>query len=238
MSEAERLDAASAAFAADVETLLRATLPGEHEVRSREEGGRYVVSPPVGPSSKPATVPLFVDGEELAKLHFSFRLGVDSAGEYLKATRADFHVLSTLDSKPLARLEYQSDIHTAPIAHWQVHGERGALTHLMTHANTVRPRQVARPHDMSSLHFPVGGERFRPCLEDFIEFLIRELGVDRVSGWDDAIASGRMAWRRKQLRAAVRDLPAEAADILRTLGWHVAPPGDQIFANEAVLTKW
>jgi hypothetical protein len=41
---------------------------------------------------------------------------------------------------------------------------------------------------MSDLHFPVGGSRFRPSLEDVLDMLVRELGVDHEPGWRDALA--------------------------------------------------
>jgi hypothetical protein len=58
---------------------------------------------------------------------------------------------------------------------------------------------------LASLHLPVGGVRFRPSLEDVLEFAIRELGVEALSGWEDAIAEGQQRWRWVQLQAAVRD---------------------------------
>jgi hypothetical protein len=78
-----------------------------------------------------------------------------------------------------------------PIAHWQVHAERGALSHLLSRAYEHDPRSVPRPHDLSSLHIPVGGERFRPCLEDVLQFLITNCGIDSVPGWDAPVLSGR-----------------------------------------------
>lgn len=65
---------------------------------------------------------------------------------------------------------------------------------------------------MSDLHFPVGGSRFRPCLEDILDMLVRELGVDHQPGWRDALADGRERWRRMQTAAVVRDAPGEAID--------------------------
>jgi hypothetical protein len=44
-----------------------------------------------------------------------------------------------------------------------------------------RGRALANNHSvpaMRELHFPVGGPRFRPCLEDVLEMLVVELGVD------------------------------------------------------------
>ncbi|WP_454050332.1 hypothetical protein [Cellulomonas sp. Marseille-Q8402] len=85
---------------------------------------------------------------------------------------------------------------------------------------------------MSTLHFPLGGHRFRPAFEDVLEMLVREFGLDTRDGWEDAVRTGRERWRGTQLRAAVRDDPASAAAALGDLGYAVtapaaAPPGDQ-----------
>src|SRR5690606_4232088 len=144
---------------------------------------------------------------------------------HLKAVRSDFAVYSVLDRRhPLFRLDYQANMHTVPVAHWQFHAERGSLTHLLTLANQHNPRQVPNPHTISKLHFPVGGERFRQCMEDVLQFLIQECGVDSRRKWRQVVDRGREEWRRIQLRAAVRDLQEEAADVLVKEGWAVTPP--------------
>ena len=146
---------------------------------------------------------------------------------------------STLDRQPLLRLEYRADMHSAPVAHWQVHAERGAFSHLLTHAHAHRPKTVGKPHDISSLHLPVGGERFRPSLEDVLQFLVSDCGVDYRPGWEDAVNQGRRNWRLLQLRATVRDGQDEAARVLRDLGWTVqAPSQREVTDNNAILTRW
>jgi len=75
------------------------------------------------------------------------------------------------------------------------------------------------------LHYPLGGERFRPCLEDFLEGMIHEFGIDAEEGWEEALASGRETWRCSQTAAVVRDAPEVAAEMLRNLGYQVCPPG-------------
>ena len=95
-----------------------------------------------------------------------------------------------------------------------------------------------RPNDLSSLHFPVGGERFRPCFEDFLHFLVEECGVDRVDGWVDVIREGREQWRRRQLRSTIRDAQAEAAEVLRKQGWTVEPPPALVNEHQGSFTRW
>ena len=87
---------------------------------------------------------------------------------------------------------------------------------------------------MSDLHFPVGGTRFRPCLEDVLDMLVRELGVDHADAWRTALTDGRERWRRMQTAAVVRDAPVEAIAALTALGYDiqlrdgtVAPQGNR-----------
>lgn len=65
------------------------------------------------------------------------------------------------------------------------------------------------------MHLPVGGTRSRPCLEDFLEMVIREFRVDAHPGWEERLREGREQWRTLQTRAVVRDSPDAAAEVLR-----------------------
>ena len=71
-----------------------------------------------------------------------------------------------------------------------------------------------------------GGHRFRPCLEDVLEALANEFGIDVKDGWREAIREGREEWRRMQLRAAVRDAPRDVAEVLRSMGYEVIDPAE------------
>ena len=112
------------------------------------------------------------------------------------------------------------------------------MSHLLARAHAVRPQTVKKPHDISSLHLSNGGERFRPCVEDLIQFAIVECGVDFVAGWSSAIAEGREKWRRRQVRAIARDAQREVAAVLANEGWQVTPPEGEIAENTKVLTTW
>jgi hypothetical protein len=230
----------SATFAEEVQESLDGVLPGKRRIVSRRLDGidRYIVQPE-GNSSAQRRIPVYVDGEHLADFSVSLFLDLDRTGRYLKTVRSDIAVHSVLDRTPLVRLEYRADMHTAPIAHWQIHAERGSFSHLLARAHAHRPDLVEKPHDLSSLHFPVGGERFRPCLEDVLQFLVLECGVDAHGDWEAAVSKGREAWRRRQLGSAVRDAPDEAARVLMEAGWAVEPPpdGPEPGKREA-LTAW
>ena len=163
-------------------------------------------------------VPLLINGEELAVL--SVRLGceLDSRGTWLAVEASTFELGAKLDRTPVIRFDYVRKSHTSPSAHVQMHAHRGALTHLLSQANHKKP------HDISALHIPLGGARFRPCLEDVIQFLIDDCGFDAAKGWSEVLNAGREKWRRTQAKAVARDYPAEATETLRGLGYTVTEP--------------
>ena len=229
----------SAEFAAEVQQVLRDVLPGEIDIRSvtAPQSNRYWVRPE-NPSHR-NRLPLYVDGDHLADLTVEIFLSMDRHNRYLKTVQSKMAVHSTLDRQPLIRLEFDAGMHTTPVVHWHVHAERGALSHLLARSHAVRPGAVTAPHQISSLHIPVGGERFRPCLEDLLQFLIQECGIDSRERWWEAVNSGRERWRRRQIKSSARDAPAEVAVVLRELGWTVTPPPEGGQAeNLRTMTLW
>ncbi|WP_166844851.1 hypothetical protein [Isoptericola sp. BMS4] len=226
------LEVRSREFAGEIGDVIAATLGDHVQMVSVKHGDRYVVRPD-GATKKDQRIQLHVQRQHLADLAVAVFLQLDHAGEHLKATRTDIAVYSTLDRTPLVRLDYLSDMRTDPVCHWQFHGERGAFSHLLAIAHAKDSRQVSQPHDLSSVHLPVGGERFRPCLEDVLEMLIRDCGVDAVDGWQTALEEGRERWRMRQFRTTVRDLQQEAADVLEKYGWAVSPPGSDLTSHLA-----
>jgi hypothetical protein len=72
-----------------------------------------------------------------------------------------------------------------------------------------------------------------------LHFLVEECGVDHHPEWATALAAGRETGRRRQLGAAVRDVPEVAARVLSELGWTVEPPEEPTAgAKPASLTTW
>jgi len=165
-------------------------------------------------------------------MRLSVACQLDSLGQYLAVEESTFNLLAVLDRTPVFRVHYRHDSTVRPTAHVHVHGHRGALSHLLSQAGHDSP------HDMSSLHIPFGGSRFRPCLEDFIQFLICECKFDAVSGWQTHVAAGRERWRRRQAAAVVRDVPEEAAQILRRLGYAVETPNPPPPTAVKALRNW
>jgi hypothetical protein len=91
---------------------------------------------------------------------------------------------------------------------------------------------------MAEVHFPLGGRRFRPALEDVLQMLVEEFGIEAVEGWEHRLQSAREAWRRSQIKAAIRDAPEDAAIALRELGYNIAPPDEAVADNEDALRQY
>lgn len=98
--------------------------------------------------------------------------------------------------------DYERNKRGYPEAHLQVYGQSAALA--AWDAGPSGKRGLER------LHFPVGGRRYRPILEDVIEFLVTEQLADGREGWPDVIEAERREYRRIQLRAAIRRDPETA----------------------------
>lgn len=140
--------------------------------------------------------------------------------------------------EPLFRYDFdRSKVDSLPKAHLQLHAHRDALAYVMAMSGKSTSKGKHRVHQvegggrsgfskMSELHFPMGGDRFRPALEDVLDMLINELGVDCEQGWKLALRDGRRTWREVQARAVVRDSPELAARVLESLGYTVHPPAD------------
>ena len=170
---------------------------------------------------------------DLATLRANYKLCLDSYGRHLAVEHSTLELKSTLERAPIIRWDYDRDAHSKPHSHVQITAHRGAASHILS--------QLAHktPHSFQSLHLPMGAERFRPCIEDVIEFLIADCGFCGDDGWRDVIANGRAKWRRLQTRAVVRDAPGEAAEALRALGYSVDPPeAGEVPERLDKLTAW
>jgi hypothetical protein len=224
-------------FGQQMAGLLCATLPGlpdpPIEVLTHED--RSVIRP-AGPEGghdlRIVRLPLQVQGEVLASLDLSVACQLDSNNRYLAIQRSSYGLTAAVDRTPVLRIDYRRDMHSAPSAHIQVHGHRGALSHLLSRAGHDSP------HDMSALHIPVGGSRFRPCLEDFIQFLIAECRFDSKPGWQAHVEAGRERWRLLQAATVARDMPEEAARVLRDLGYEVKSPDPAPPTSAKALHNW
>ena len=220
-------------FAAELTDTVRGVV-GAHVEAFRARTLHHPQADRVSVHQEPRTgVPLAVGGVPLLNLTAEYRCVWDSQQLFLAVETSAVQVYAgaKADSEPLFRYEYtRSPGGDVPGAHIQIHGHRDALTYVMTRSGTATRRGQRRAGRaaqgtgvprMSDLHFPVGGSRFRPSLEDVLDMLVRELGVDHEPGWREALATGRERWRRMQIRAVVRDAPGEAIAVLEKLGYEI-----------------
>lgn len=197
-------------FTSQTESLLRACFSNVKEPRIETVGDRMVV--------EISAVGLGQDGQSLAELDIYQRFCLDSTETYLAVEQSVFKVTAMVDRTPIVRYDYDRDARSKPSSHIQIHAHRGAISHVLSQAGHPKP------HALESLHFPTGGARFRPCLEDLLEFLIRDCKFTAKDGWSQAVREGRERWRRLQVRAIARDVPSEAVSVLQGLGYTVTAP--------------
>lgn len=211
------------AFADEVATTITAALGTRPRIIAEALDDRFVVR------TVDRGIQLRVDRAPIMALTCRWECELDHRGEYLSVSRSEFRVFVEGDRVPVFRFDFRKDPSgDVPSAHLQVHAERvsvgWALGRAGSTTNRARRRGRGSVASLSSIHLPVGGSRFRPALEDVLQMLIDEFGVDATDGWRRHLEDGRELWRRKQLRSAVRDAPAEAAAALRDLGFAVTDP--------------
>lgn len=158
----------------------------------------------------------------------------DHQATYLKVTKANIHVLPATDTTPLFRYEFVDGMQDAyPTAHLHAHAHRDEFLFSLLRATKGKPAvrakaavgvsKSAAPR-LSDVHFPLGGPRMRPCVEDVLQMLVSEFGVTTEPGAQAVIDAGRARWRRHQIGASVRDAPEEAVRVLRDMGYVVETP--------------
>lgn len=231
VTDGANLDDAAAEFAAELTSTVQELVPDCAQFTAEASDPRGGVER-VRIRQEPNTgIDLPVNGKPLINLKVSYFCTLDRARQYLAVERSEVIVRAAGDSEPLIRFDYlrypkSRDI---PGAHIQVHAQSDTFGYLTAKAGeaTSRGRRRARSGSvprLSELHLPVGGSRFRPCLEDVLEILVNEFGIDCTAQGMEALRLGREKWRTKQIATVVRDCPETAADVLRDLEYVVSPP--------------
>jgi hypothetical protein len=149
--------------------------------------------------------PLAVDNRSpVCYMGLSYTMTLDPEGLYLTVSTSVCALYADPEgTDELFHYDYERNKPDGyPEAHLQVRAESTSLGAVMA--------RRGRAHDMHKLHFPVGGRRYRPSLEDVIEFLIVERLVDARDGWQSILSAEREAFQRLQLKVAVRRDPDTA----------------------------
>lgn len=204
----DRLISQATEFASDVATLLNGTVAdGAHVgvVFDSRTGHCRVATGISTREMKAKPVPLVIGrGKASAHLEVSHRLVLDHTGEHLADASSSYAVLVGRD-EPVVRFDYERDKQGYPEAH----------IHVVASPTHSLPSGVKA---LQRLHLPVGPRRFRPALEDVIEFVVREGFATARQGWENVVAEHRAKWLRRQLMAAVRRDPEAALEQLKADG--------------------
>lgn len=214
MSEPETLETRVTKFAEEVSTRVLTCLEGNPkpdllQVAASPDGRRFTFS-------YRQTLHAVAGGPVVGMVQLDYALGTDRSGKHLAVHASTFQLRDSRGKKPIVRVEYVRDAQRTPCSHIHVHAESGLFTQLLAATGHDSPAAV------QSVHIPTGGDRFRPCIEDFIEFLISECRVAGRAGWRDEVKQGRDVWRAMQTAAAVRDRPEVAIEELERLGLSVS----------------
>jgi hypothetical protein len=232
----------AAAFAKRVSDAVSAFVGESVPFTATGRGSRFVVAHPTG-------VPIHVGDGGTLTLEVNYRCEMDGPGRYLKVLSSKVAIYAGGRPKgdPLFRFEYVHNPNDGvPASHLHVHAHRDQFTRVMTLAalSGASRRQVAPEAEleaarMSRIHFPTGGHRFRPTLEDVLQLLEEEFGACPGPTWHKVLSDNRTQWRRQQTGTAVRDCPSEAVRVLQELGYSVQPPeGGPALDNEARLRAY
>lgn len=193
-------------------------------------------------------IPMYVKQQEILNLSISYHLTARAPADgSLTVEKSAFKFWVHGVKMPLFTLDYlrnaSGDI---PVAHYNVYAKRDDMTWAMANAGRAfrgkrRRKQIdkgERSPQFSDLHFPTGGSRFRPSLEDVLQFAILEFGIDTRPDAIATLAEGRRNWRQLQLRAAIGDNLLTAADELRAHGFEVVAPKKQFAARAERLEQY
>ena len=161
-------------------------------------------------------------GQSRLMLKIEFRVSLDDESEFLAVQHSTYGLWvrpdPTRKPRPVFRVEYDRDARNKPPAHVHLHAESLEFGWIYGTAGLPPPR-------LSEIHFPVGGRRFRPTVEELLKFLDREkLFVDWQNGWGEIVKTSLIAWERNQARATVRQHPEAAVGQLRCMGYEITLP--------------
>jgi len=171
-----------------------------------------------GKDLNPDLLPLKIGrGSATGNLLIVFTTQLDAESRYLTVNKSQFGLyLDDERKRMLLHYDYNRDpTNQYPDAHVQVAGGSRTLTRWCK-------RSGCTSKELPRLHLPVGGRRFRPTLEDVIEFLIIEELARPRDGWEKVIQRHRQRWSERQVKAVVRRDPISAIAALTDAGWTIS----------------
>ena len=220
----ESLDEQARRFAAETSALLNGTVANGVRVTALSApSGRTIMGAGVKKSS-PTPDPIPIDpsgGKALVYLYLLHSYELDPEGIYLTMTTSTLSLYTSPDMEDdqlVVGIDYvRSPGNEYPGAHLHVSGHRDDL-------DAIYLGDERKSRKLRDLHLPVGGKRFRPTLEDLIEFVVTEEMVVPRQQWRRVVDEHRARWMDIQVKAAVRRNQDAAAEALTQAGWAVTPP--------------
>ena len=223
-----RLQAETEKFVAKLEGLLADTVGVDAQFKLSAIGdGTVLAVKPVSFHNRQAPgFPLVRDCDDpdtpVLFLRVLYSVEMDTSDAFLQVVTSTIGLWIDVTAgqkhpRPFVRVEYDRRRRTAP-AHVHLHANSPELAWVYGSGGRPAP-------DLHALHFPVGGRRFRPTLEEFLIFLNDEdLYIDWKQGWKPILEQSLRQWELLQARSTARNHPEEAAHILENLGYQIVPP--------------
>ncbi|MBE7365681.1 hypothetical protein INS43_10950 [Corynebacterium aurimucosum] len=205
-------------FANDAKQLLDDCLPGRTEITGEAfNSERKRFSFQLSKELKSRT-----SNASPALLEASYSMCENSSGKHLAVAASSFKICYRQSKKqpPIVRFEYERDAQNKPVSHFHFHSDSVALGLLLASTG-----QKDKAFQQQNIHFPMGGHRFRVCLEDVVELVIREFGIEALEGWELHVLAGRERFRESQKKAIIRANAPLAIEVLRELGYAVPEIG-------------
>jgi len=230
MSDENQLGRLARSFADDISNLLNGTVTDGIRMSAKvarlpDLDERFAIS--YGKKLKSDLIPVtFNKRRPVVFLYLQYSCVFDKERKHLAVEKATMSIYSS-STRSDESLVVGSDFARHPeaekgypAAHLHVAGERTDIgdIYLGEDENERKSRKLR------DLHFPVGGKRFRPTLEDLIEFMVTERMATPKRGWEDVVAAHRERWIEIQTMTVVRDNPDAAARQLKEMGWDITPP--------------
>lgn len=105
---------------------------------------------------------------------FHYILKLDRELKYLSIYKSNFKFFIDEDSSPIFRFEFDKVKPKNPRAHFHIHlDENGILTEKVSDVFNKNVKKDKRK--LSTVHFPLGGALLRPCLEDILMALDKDM---------------------------------------------------------------
>lgn len=213
------LDQAAATFADELSGLFSAVLdtPVVFEALENQtnSGARRFVIAKAGPGG----IPVRISGKPVFVIVLSYECSWNSLTEQMTIVESVFSVLLHGVKEPLWRYDFNRDMKSkVPVAHLNVHAHRDEIAW----ARSLATRDASEDVKVRKLHFPFGGARFRPTIEDVLQMLIEDFQVDCTVDARVILENSRVQYFERQLTSAVLEAPAIALKALAKLGYETS----------------